>query len=477
MRKILVALFLLLAGVVPALAADRPNVLFIAVDDLRPELGCYGGHAITPNLDALAKRAVLFDRAYCQQAVCSPSRTSMLTGRRPDTTKIYDLETHFRKTIPDVVTLPQYFKNNGYFTQSFGKIYHGKLNDPASWSVPHTPNGASQYSDPKTIAALKGEGADTSEVGGKGKGPAWEIADCADDKLPDGWIADHAIEALQKIAKKDQPFFLAVGFLKPHLPFVAPKRFFDLYPPEKIDLSPNPNAAKDAPELAFTNFNELRAYTNIPKGKAPLSEQQARELRRAYFAATSFMDSQAGRLLDELSRLRLRDNTIVVIWGDHGWHLGDEGMWTKHTNFEVATRAAFMLSAPNMKHAGERTKSLVEYVDVYPTLCELAGLKLPDGLEGTSFVPLLDDPSRAWKQAAFSQFPRKGEAVMGYSMRTDRYRYTEWVTHDSKREVLARELYDEQADPNETANVADKQSEVAKELSAQLSKGWRSAAP
>jgi arylsulfatase A-like enzyme len=401
----------------------------------------------------------------------------MLTGRRPDTTKIYDLETHFRKTIPDVVTLPQNFKQNGYHTQSFGKIYHGSLDDPASWSVPHTHNGANQYSDPKIVASLRSGGANTAEVGGRTKGPAWEIADCPDDKLPDGWIADHAIDALRKIAKKDQPFFLAVGFLKPHLPFVAPKRFFDLYPLEKIDLSPNPKAAKDAPDVAFTNFNELRAYTDMPKGKATISEQQAKELRRAYFAATSFMDSQAGRLLDELNRLKLSDNTIIVLWGDHGWHLGDEGMWTKHTNFEIATRAAFMVSVPKMKHAGEATKSLVEYVDVYPTLCELAGLKLPDGLEGTSFVPLLEDPSRAWKKAAFSQYPRKGDTVMGYSMRTDRYRYTEWVTRDSKREVLARELYDEQADPNETANVAENQAELVKDLSAQLAKGWRDVVP
>jgi arylsulfatase A-like enzyme len=476
MRIPLSCLFAIALAVANSLAADvqnKPNVLFIAVDDLRPELGCYGGAAKSPNLDELAKRSVLFDRAYCQQAVCSPSRTSMLTGRRPDTTKIYDLETHFRTTIPDVVTLPQYFKANGYHTQSFGKIYHGGLNDPKSWSVPHTENRANQYADPKILAAIRAKGAQGDEQGGKNKGPAWEIADCADNELPDGWIADHAIEALRQV--KDKPFFLAVGFLKPHLPFVAPRRFFDLYPPESIALSPNPEHAKDAPAMAFTDFGELRAYMNIPK-KGPVSDQQAKELRRAYYAATSFMDSQAGRVLAELDRLRLRESTIVVLWGDHGWHLGDEGMWTKHTNFEIATRAAFMLSVPGMKHAGEKTAALVEYVDIYPTLCDLAGLQRPDGLEGTSFAPLLEDPSRPWKKAAFSQYPR-GAKSMGYTMRTDRYRYTEWVTRDAKREVLARELYDHQADPLETANVAEKQPQVAKELAEQLAKGWRGAQP
>ena len=477
---------LCVVGLVGAIAPDlraaegsqKFNVLFIAVDDLRPELTCYGGQAKSPNLDALAGRGLLFERAYCQQAVCSPSRTSMLTGRRPDTTRIYDLETHFRTTIPDVVTLPQYFKNNGYFTQSFGKVYHGRLDDPPSWSVPHTPNGANQYADAKVIAALKGEGADMSEVGGKTKGPAWEIAECEDSQLPDGWIADHAIEALRKIKDGGKPFFLAVGFLKPHLPFVAPKKYFDLYPPaEAIDLSPNPKPAKDVPPIALTNFGELRAYTNMPKGKQPVTDQQGRELRRAYYAALSYMDAQAGRVLAELDKLGLRENTIVVIWGDHGWHLGDEGIWTKHTNFEIATRAAMMISIPGMKHAGEKTSALTEYVDIYPTLVELCGLKQPNGLEGTSFVPLIEDPSRPWKKAAFSQYPREQKNVMGYSIRTDTWRYTEWVTRDAKREVIARELYDQENDPLEKVNIAAQQPEAVKRLSEQLAKGWKGALP
>ena len=450
---------------------QKLNVLFIAVDDLRPELGCYGGAVKSPNLDALAAKGLLFNRAYCQQAVCSPSRTSLLTGRRPDTTKVYDLETHFRKTIADVVTLPQYFKQNGYHTQSFGKIFHGGLDDPASWSAPHTENRVRQYSDPKTLAEIKKRGAAGSEVGGKNKGPATEIAQCADNELPDGSIADHAIEAMGQM--KDKPFFLAVGFLKPHLPFVAPKKYWDMYPPESIALSPNPNRPKDAVPLAMTNFGELRAYTDMPKGDKPLSDEQARNLRRGYYAAASYMDAQVGRLIAELDRLGLREKTIIIVWGDHGWHLGDLSQWCKHTNFEIATRAALMISAPGMKHAGAKTDALTEFVDIYPSLCELAGLKIAGGVQGESFAKLLDDPSRPFKAMAMSQYPRQKD-VMGYSMRTDRWRYTEWVKKDKHDEVVARELYDHQSDPGETANVAAANADTVKQLSQQLQKALQS---
>lgn len=470
---VLTAVVLLCASTAPA--AEKLNVLFIAVDDLRPELGCYGGKVISPNLDKLAARGMIFERAYCQQAVCSPSRTSLLTGRRPDTTKVYDLETHFRKNLPDVVTLPEFFKQNGYHTQSFGKIYHGSLDDPQSWSVPHTRNQANQYASAEIRADIKKRGGMVGEVGGRAKGPAWEIADVSSDsELPDGDIADKAIAAMREV--KDKPFFLAVGFMKPHLPFVAPKRFFEKYPLESIELSPNPNTPADAPEVALTNFAELRGYSDMPKGKTPVTEQQAKELRRAYYASASFMDSQAGRVLDELDKLGLRENTIVILWGDHGWHLGDEGMWCKHTNFEVATRAALMISVPGMKHAGGKTAALVEFVDIYPSLVELAGMKLPDGLEGTSFAPLLDEPTCSWKPAAFSQYPRPNQKAMGYTMRTKKYRYTEWQSTEDKS-VVARELYDHETDPLETRNIAGDQPHMVKDLSAQLADGWRAAQP
>ena len=468
-----------------AAAAAKPNVLFIAVDDLRPELGCYGAtHIKSPNIDSLAKSGVTFNRAYCQQAVCSPSRTSLMTGRRPDTTKVYDLETNFRDTIPDVVTLAQHFKDNGYHSQAFGKIYHGALDDRRSWSVPYTSPDGMAYGDPQTVKdiqrrreELKKKGVTGQQLNRRTRGPAWEAADVEDEKLPDGNSAAKAIKALNEV--KDKPFFLAVGFFKPHLPFVAPRKYFDLYPPaEQIELPPNRTAPQDAPEFATTNFGELRVYEGMPKGDEPVTDQQARELIRAYRACVSFTDAQVGKLLAELDRLKLRDNTIVILWGDHGWHLLDQGMWTKHTNFEAATRVPLILSVPGRKSAGAKADALVEFVDVYPTLCDAAGLAKPDGLEGTSLLPLVDDPKRPWKTAAFSQYPR-GAKTMGYSIRTDRYRYTEWQSRDDAKQVLARELYDHRADPAETKNVAGDaaHAEDVERLSDQLRKGWRASVP
>ncbi|MEA2710638.1 MAG: iduronate 2-sulfatase [Phycisphaerales bacterium] len=472
-----VVVLLMVAPFLRAATPQKPNVLFIAIDDLRPELGCYGAAQIkSPNIDALAKRGVVFNRAYCQQAVCSPSRISLMTGRRPDTTKIYDLITPLRKTMPDVVTLPQQFKNHGYHAAGFGKIYHGGLDDAASWSVPHTPNRAMQYGDPKIIAAVKKKGAEGWEQGGKNKGPAWEAADVADDALPDGYIADKAIEALRAVARaKDKPFFLAVGFEKPHLPFVAPRKYFDLYPPaEQIKLPEDSRPPKGAPSIALTNWAEMRPYDGIPK-KGPLTEQQSKELIRAYDACVSYADAQVGRLLDELDRLQVRDNTIVILWGDHGYQLLEQGLWCKHTNFENSTRVPLIISAPGQPSRGGLTNSIVELVDVYPTLCELAGLPTPNGLEGTSLAPLLRDPSKTLKTAAFSQYPRQDDKIMGYSIRTIHYRYTEWQADwkSDQPNLVARELYDHQADPRETMNVVDQPQHAAaiKQLSQQLKEG------
>ena len=484
-----VSLFLLSAATA---AAERKNVLFIAVDDLRPaELGCYGSpHVKSPNIDALAKSGLMFNRAYCQQAVCSPSRTSLMTGRRPDTTKIYDLETHFRDTIPNVVTLAQHFKDNGYHAQGFGKIYHGSLDDKLSWSVPHTQPGGAAYGDERIVkelqrrrAELKKKGVDGQALNRRTKGPAWEAAEVDDEKLPDGTIAAGAIKALNEV--KDKPFFLAVGFLKPHLPLVAPKKYFDLYPrADQIELPPDRTIPQNAPSYATVNFGELRGYDGMPKGDEPVSEKQARELIRAYRACVSFTDAQVGKLLGELDRLKLRDNTIVIFWGDHGWHLMEQGQWCKHTNFENATRAPLILSIPGQKHAAAKTDALVEFVDIYPTLCDAVGLSKPDGLEGISLLPLLDDPKRPWKTAAFSQYPRGGgggggEKVMGYTIRTDRFRYTEWQARNDPKQVLARELYDHETDPRETKNVADEadKANVVRDLSERLKKGWRGALP
>jgi iduronate 2-sulfatase len=481
-------------------AQEKLNVLFIAVDDLRPQLGCYGVKDIhTPNLDALAKRGLLFNRAYCQQAVCSPSRTSLLTGRRPDTTRIYNLEDHFRNTIPDVVTLPQHFKNNGYFCQSFGKIYHGGLDDPKSWSAPsvmakggsvaiapgvvrllNDPDDLTEGNPPYILAANRPQQAPANMRRKKNgelvpfRGPPWSSPDVPDDGLGDGQIAERAIEAME--AHKDGPFFLAVGFRRPHLPFDAPKKYYDLYKLEDMKLASNPNPPKDVFAPAMIDWGELRNYKGMPQ-EGPVTDQQARELIRGYYAATSYTDAQIGRVLEALDRLKLRDKTIVIAWGDHGWQLGEHGMWCKHTCFETSTHTFMMISVPGEKHRGAKTDAFVEFVDVYPTLCDLAGLKLTDGLEGTSFAPLLDNPKKKWKSAAFSQYPRGN--LMGYAMRTDRYRYVEWVPRNNRRKIEGRELYDHKDDADENVNVANRPDnrELLAKLSEQLHAGWRAAVP
>ncbi len=488
-------------GVSSAETAIKPsgkyNVLMIAVDDLRPEAGCYGVPIIkTPHIDALASQGLLFNRAYCQQAVCSPSRTSLLLGRRPDTTRIYDLETHFRKTLPDVITLPQHFKNHGYHTQGLSKIYHNGLDDPASWSVPHWAPSKPMYGKPETLADLnrrreemrKKEGPATRVVEKDPKtgmplrvsapryrvyGPAWEDPDVPDDALPDGETTNRAIELLREL--KDRRFFLAVGYLKPHLPFVAPKKYYDLYRKDEIPLAPNPFPPEDCPPIALTNWGELRAYQGIPP-TGPLTESMARDLVHGYYAATSYVDAQIGRLLAEVDRLGLRDSTIVVLWGDHGWHLGDHGLWCKHTNFETATRSLLIFRVPGQPNPGAKTDALVEFVDIYPTLCELCDLPIPEGLEGTSLVPLFENPNRPWKKAAFSQYPRAN--VMGYSMRTDRYRYTEWRPSGGGKPV-AVELYDHTTDPLENVNLAGRPEykDLVAQLHQQLEAGWKAAKP
>lgn len=462
----------------------RPNVLFIAVDDLRPELGCYGNTLIkSPNMDNLARQGLVFTHAYCQQAVCSPSRSSLLTGTRPDTTKVWDLQTHFRAALPDVVTLPQLFKDNGYFVQGMGKIYHGGYDDPPSWSVPWTTPKVGHTMGLQSVDPDAPEKKPKKQKGKRRKenrGPAFLAVDGPDNTLHDGALADMAIGALQDIKQRQQPFFLAVGFIKPHLPFVSPKKYWDLYDPQTIPLAPNRFLPKDAPPYALAERNELWSYDGVPD-ESHLPDDYARQLKHGYYAAVSYMDAQVGRVLEELDRLGLRDDTIVVLWGDHGWKLGEHDRWSKHSNVENDTNAPLLLSLPGMKHAGERTDALVEFVDIYPTLADLAGLPKPAHLEGSSAAPLLDHPRRTWKNAAFSQYPRsiQGKHLMGYSMRTDRYRFTRWVRRDDHTQVDAVELYDHKNDPQENVNIAGdprNKSLVAK-LTRQWQAGWRGARP
>lgn len=445
---------IVLAGlmVVSAASAKKKNVLFVAVDDLRIELGCYGAaHMKTPNIDKLAKNGLLFEHAYCQQAICGPSRVSLLTGLRPDSTGIYTLEKSLDKTLPDTRTLPQHFKENGYQTVSLGKIYHHATDDKDFWDLLdrcETP----AYADPETAALIERLQKEGKEKGLKGKplriytkGPAFEAADVPDNTYTDGVIADKAIEQLRK--KDGRPLFLAVGFKKPHLPFVAPKKYWDLYNPADIAV-PSREHPANAPEQAFTLWGELRAYNAMPK-EGFCSDEQTQTLIHAYRSCVSYIDAQLGRVLAELDRQGLRDDTIIVLWGDHGWKLGDYGCWNKHTNFELDTHVPLIYSGPGIPK-GQRTKALVEYVDIYPTLAEYCGLGVPKHCEGLSSVALFSNPSKPWKKAAFSQYPRGGG--MGYTLRSGQWRYTEW--RDKKGEVQARELYDHSKSDVATANLA-----------------------
>ncbi len=459
----------------------RPNVLFIAVDDLRPALGCYGDNtAISPNIDRLASRGIVFNRAYCQQAVCSPSRLSLLTGRRPDTIRVWDLATHFREAIPDVVTLPQYFKNNGYHTRSIGKIYHGNnapSKDPPSWSVEPlfdtTLDADVRYALPENLA---GEGLKRSST---------ESADVADNVYLDGMVCDKAIEALANLRDTPEPFFLAVGFRKPHLPFNAPTKYWDLYEREEIPSPVSSTYPRNAPELAVRSWKELEGYTDIPVDGVG-STAKVQELRHGYYACVSYIDALIGRLLNELDRLMLTEKTVIVLWGDHGFHLGEQGLWAKANNFELSTHVPLIFSVPGQSGAGSSTDGFVEFVDIYPTLADLCGLERPIGVEGVSFVPLIADPARAWKRAVFSQYPRmrkgnrhKGHGeIMGYAIRTDRYRYVEWWDWESQK-VVARELYDHESDANEMKNVAAREQYDAtvKHLAQVLKAGWQASLP
>lgn len=466
------SLLCLLALFATAVNAKPRNVLFIAVDDLRPDLGCFGvAHAKTPNIDRLAKGGVVFSRAYCQQAVCSPSRSSILTGLRPDSTKVWDLDTHFRAALPDCVTLPQYFRESGYHTTGLGKIEHHGFEDGRSWTDPRWFPGGELVSVDRedwtkvTVDHFEGVEREYSsppmpgEANGKGKiktGPAYEISPKSDDQLPDGAVAAEAVRRIGALSAKEEPFFLAVGFVKPHLPFVAPKKYWDLHDPAAIP-GPGFDQLPEGTEAFVAHTNgELHGYPGVPK-ENPIPEDFARTLRHGYNACVSYIDAQVGRLLDALEQNGVADDTVIVLWGDHGWQLGDHGLWHKHTNFERATRAPLIIAAPGFASAGSTCEAPVEFVDVYPTLADLAGLPAPENLHGMTLRPYLENPDAAMQKPAISQYPRSapehGGQVMGYSIRDDRWRGTFWRSRKDGR-LVHLELYDEQNDPDERTNVA-----------------------
>ncbi|HWA98786.1 MAG TPA: sulfatase [Pirellulales bacterium] len=473
LRGVLIGLLSL--ACLPAPAAHpigKFNVLFVVVDDLRPDLGCYGNSlVVSPKIDALAHDGIVFNRAYCQQALCSPSRASVLTGLRPDTTKIFDNKTPIRSRISNHATLPQYFKEHGYRTLSLGKVYHDFQDDPQSWSAPPWHPEHQEYARPEKLS-LNGKAGEAAA-----KGPAWEDAEVPDNTFRDGKTADRAVDILS--ALKDERFFLAVGFRKPHLPFVAPKKYYDLYAHDRLRLANNPFAPRGVPSIAMEDSIELRLfYRGIPEKPIPVPDETARDLIHGYYACISYVDSQIGRVLAEINRLGLREHTVIVLWGDHGWHLGEHGVWGKSHNFETTTRAPLIVSVPGQTKCGVATDALVELVDLYPTLAELCGLPVPGGLDGISMVPVIDAPDRPWKKAAFSQYARHAGKIMGYSLRTDRYRYTEWAKVDD-HSTLGVELYDHEVDPDENVTLAGDpgRSELVTGLSRQLRAGWREALP
>ena len=422
---------------------EKPNVLFIAVDDLRPELVCYGQSYIhSPHLDQLAQEGVLFRRAYCNIPVCGASRASLLTGTRPTRNRFLGYNTWAEKDYPEAITLPQHFRNNGYHTISNGKIFHHQTDSEDSWDEIWRPSGLGSWRDYLLAENLA---LDTEE--GQ-RGPAYEKAEVADSAYFDGKIANKTIEDLKKLKAQGKPFFLATGFLKPHLPFNAPIRYWDMYDRDSITLPDNYYAPKNAPKAAIHDWGELRNYYNIPK-EGPLSDSMALTLIHGYYACVSYTDAQIGKVLDALEELGLKDNTIVVLWGDHGWNLGEHTLWCKHANFNTSLQAPLLMAGPNIS-PGKKVDALVEFVDIYPTLNELAGLPLPsDQLEGTSMLPLIKDASTdtAWKEQVVSKYHD------GVSIKTDRYLYTEWSNPDS---VYARMLYDHRKDPEENVNIAEK---------------------
>lgn len=436
----------------------RPNLLFIAVDDMRPELRCYGRqHIHSPNIDRLAQSGLLFERAYCMVPTCGASRASMMSGIRPSPQRFVNYLARADKDAPQIRTLNSQFKLNGYATVSLGKVFHHPTDNADGWSLPAwRPRGVASYqlAENKKLSAQRNK-----QTGRRLRGPPFESADVADDAYADGQLANRAIAELDRLSNGDEPFFLAVGFFKPHLPFVAPKKYWDLYDPSQINLPPNYHVPKNAPSESIHNSGELRAYAGIP-AKGPVSDETARKLIHGYYACVSYTDAQIGKLLDALDKLNLTDNTIVVLWGDHGWNLGEHTLWCKHSCYETSMHIPLIVRAPGIA-GGKRISGLTESIDIYPSLCELAGLDPPGHLQGTSFVPLLTNPELTGKTAAVGRFGN------GDTIRADRFRYTEY--RRGQGNLIARMLYDHKLDPGENRNQASKNGpDVIEMLSQQL---------
>ena len=434
-------------GLLPNLSAsvcDQYNVLLIIVDDLRPLLGSYGHTEMhTPNIDRIAEKGTVFNRAYCQYPLCSPSRTTIFTGLRPDTINVTNNQVFFRDVHPDTVTLPQHFKAHGYHTQSIGKVAHIPKfqDDDHSWSVPSWRPLWRPYDAATT--------------------PSWQALDVEDDDLRDGKAARRTVQTLKEL--KDQQFFLSVGFYKPHLPYHAPRRYFDLYENTTFNL---PAVSEEVnSEIAPPSWNALRTFEDVPSGTVPIPHQKILELTRAYAAVTSYTDAQIGRVLNQLDKLGISDKTIIAFCGDHGYNLAENDNWGKNIIYEASLHSPLIVSIPGQMTRGSKTDAFVEFVDIFPTLCDSCQIPVLPELEGLSMLPVIDEPTLAWKTAAFSQFKQT------QSIRTDQYRYSETGS--------AKELYDYGTDPTSEVNVAElpENVELVAHLSKRLQDGWRSALP
>lgn len=492
MRKLfpllsLFGLLLLASASDTTCAAERPNVLLILVDDLKPALGCYGDAvAQTPNIDALAARGMRFELAYCNQAVCAPSRFTLMLGSHSTSTGLYGLGSQLREILPDAVTMPQFFARHGnYRTQSLGKVFHighGNHGDADSFSVPHFHDKVIEYLDPASTDGGKltrEEAYFTNQKLGQirslPRGAAFESPDVADSDYADGRVADETIRRLRDAARQRQqsgrPFFITAGFARPHLPFSAPKKYWDRFDPEKLPMPEFEELPSDSPAVAGKRGGEISNYKPVPEQRdAEYSEDLKRKLIHGYYASTSFVDAQIGRVINELDRLQLDDDTIVVLWGDHGFHLGDLGIWAKHTNYEQANRIPILISAPGVTRPGSVTRQPAESVDVFPTLAELAGLPVPTGpqpIDGVSLVPVLRNPDTRVRDHAYHAYPKK---KMGRAIRTERHRLVEWRGSREPAGSIEYELYDYRVDPHETQNLASQQPDVLDELKRKLAK-------
>lgn len=446
---------------------EKMNVLFLAVDDLRPELNCYGKTQIkSPNIDRLAEAGVTFTRAYCNVPVCGASRASLLTGIRPTYNRFLQYYAQADIETPDAVTIPEHFKNNGYTTVSIGKVFHTPAdNEPKAWSetpfrFDHHKMRNHQWSDGGWQNYITEENLAIAKTKENGAAMPWEASDVGDTAYFDGKYAKKAIEYLGKFKERDEPFFLALGFLKPHLPFNAPKKYWDMYDRQEIDLADNPFLPEHAPGQAKFNWGELRAYEGIPK-EGPVSDSVARTLVHGYYACVSATDALVGMVLDELKRLELDKNTIVLLWGDHGWNLGEHGFWCKHVNFETSLRSTMLVSAPG--YSTGQANGIVEFVDMYPTLVDLCGLPNPkQNLEGISLKPMLTDTIAQVKDFAIAKW------MKGVTLIEDQYFYTEW--HNPEKAMIGRMLYDHKVDPDENVNISElpENAELVRGLSEKL---------